>query len=152
MTVDQGPVVVLDEILPLRRGSGDGPHIAVVMSLNFPDLIDSVAELVRRYGRSALQYLEDNNARWTFFDTSGVLPDGVSIDDFDGLLVLGGGDVELFVLGDERADPIDLRAVFRGAQQSLHDLVHAVERHRARIDGLAARDRKSTRLNSSHRT
>ena len=43
MTGDQGPVVVLDEILPLRRGSGDGPHIAVVMSLNFPDLIDPVA-------------------------------------------------------------------------------------------------------------
>ena len=99
MTVDQGPVVVLDEILPLRRGSGDGPHIAVVMSLNFPDLIDSVAELVRRYGRSALQYLEDNNARWTFFDTSGVLPDGVSIDDFDGLLVLGGGDVDSEIYG-----------------------------------------------------
>ena len=99
MTSVQVPVVTLEEILPLRRGSGQGPHIAVVMSLNFPDLIESVAELVRRYGRSALQYLEDNNARWTFFDTSGALPAEVRIEEFDGLLVLGGGDVDSEIYG-----------------------------------------------------
>ena len=99
MTSDQVPVVTLEEVLPLRRGTADGPHIAVVVSLNFPDLIDSVAELVRRYGRSALQYLEDNNARWTLFDTSGALPADVNMADFDGLLVLGGGDVDSEIYG-----------------------------------------------------
>lgn len=99
MTAHPVPVVTLDEVLPLQRGSGEGPHIAVLMSLNFPDLIESVAELVRRYGRSALQYLEDNNARWTFVDTSGSLPAGLDIEDFDGLLVLGGGDVDSEIYG-----------------------------------------------------
>jgi len=99
MTSQQVPVVTMDEVLPLRRGSGTGPHIAVVVSLNFPDLIDSVAELVRRYGRSALQYLEDNDAQWTLFDTSGALPDSVDLESFDGLLVLGGGDVDSEIYG-----------------------------------------------------
>jgi putative glutamine amidotransferase len=99
MTSHQTPVVTIDEVLPLRRGSGSGPHIAVVVSLNFPDLIDSVADLVRQYGRSALQYLEDNDARWTLFDTSGALPDSVDMTQFDGLLVLGGGDVDSEIYG-----------------------------------------------------
>ena len=99
MTSPSVPVVTVDEVLPLRRGSGAGPHIAVVVSLNFPDLIDSVADLVRRYGRSALQYLEDNDARWTLFDTSGLLPESVDLADFDGLLVLGGGDVDSEIYG-----------------------------------------------------
>jgi len=99
MTSQNVPVVTLDEVLPLRRGSGMGPRIAVVVSLNFPDLIDSVADLVRQYGRSALQYLEDNDAQWTLFDTSGVLPDAVDMTQFDGLLVLGGGDVDSEIYG-----------------------------------------------------
>ena len=99
MTSQPVPVVTVDEVLPLRPGSGSGPHIAVVVSLNFPDLIDSVAELLRRYGRSALQHLEDNNARWTLFDTSAPLPESVDLNDFDGLLVLGGGDVDSEIYG-----------------------------------------------------
>ena len=49
---------------------------------------------------------------------------------------LGGGDIEHLRLGDQRADPIDLRAALDRACDAGNDLVEAFERHGARRDRL----------------
>jgi putative glutamine amidotransferase len=91
--------VELDEVLPEPRGDADGPRVAVLVSLNFPDLTEPVADLVRRFTRTALQELEDRGARWHLVDTSAPLPSTEDALDADAVLLLGGGDVDTELYG-----------------------------------------------------
>lgn len=92
------PVVTRAEVeapgaLPREVGR---PHVAVLVSLNFPDLTDPVADLVRRFTRNALTAVATAGASYELVDSS--VPDqlaravatGVAAD---ALLVLGGGDI-----------------------------------------------------------
>lgn len=92
------PVVTRAEVtpaepLPLAAGR---PHVAVLVSLNFPDLTEPVAALVRRFTRNALAAVTAAGASYELVDSS--VPDrlaaavatGVAAD---GLFVLGGGDI-----------------------------------------------------------
>jgi len=45
------------EVLPSDPGARTGPRVAVLVSLNFPDLTEPVAELVRRFTSTALAAL-----------------------------------------------------------------------------------------------
>ena len=72
------------------------PHVAVLVSLNFPDMTDPVAELVRRFTRNALVALTSAGASYVLVDSSArsELRAAVALGaTADALLVLGGGDV-----------------------------------------------------------
>lgn len=74
------------------------PHVAVLVSLNFPDMTEEVAELVRRFTGNALRGLTDLGASFELLDSSD--PAGLERSaslagvDADALLVLGGGDID----------------------------------------------------------
>jgi putative glutamine amidotransferase len=91
--------VAASEVLPADPGPRTGPRVAVLVSLNFPDLTEPVAELVRRFTRTALEALAVRGADWTVVDTSAALPDPRSVLDTDAVLLLGGGDVDSEVYG-----------------------------------------------------
>ncbi|MGV0813331.1 gamma-glutamyl-gamma-aminobutyrate hydrolase family protein [Mycolicibacterium boenickei] len=118
------PVVLRGEVEPPGApGRRPGrPHIAVLVSLNFPDLTASVAALHRRFTRTALTALAELGASFELVDTSE--PESVDVVvDADGLLVLGGGDIAAACYGgpdvtlpnsygvDEQADRLSLKMI-----------------------------------------
>lgn len=92
------PIVTRAEVTPaapLPRAAGR-PHVAVLVSLNFPDLTDPVAALVRRFTWNALVAVTAAGASYELVDSS--VPDqlATAVADgagADGLFVLGGGDI-----------------------------------------------------------
>ena len=95
MTGSTGPVVHAEEVRP-RVPAPVEPlaHVGVLVSLNFPDLTDEVADLVRRFTRVALETLHRVGASYELLETSSPLPDPGLAGRLDGLLLLGGGDVD----------------------------------------------------------
>jgi putative glutamine amidotransferase len=122
---DRLPAVVLrDEAVPARPMPRDPvAHVAVLVSLNFPDMTEHTAELVTRFTRVALETLLDLGASYELFDTTDPLPDPAAVARCDGLLLLGGGDVDGALYGsaheavphqygvDERADRDGIAAI-----------------------------------------
>ncbi|MET0837462.1 MAG: gamma-glutamyl-gamma-aminobutyrate hydrolase family protein [Marmoricola sp.] len=110
------PVVGLADVTPDRPQPSDPvAHVAVLVSLNFPGLTDETAELVKRFTRVALATLVELGASYELFDTSRPLPDPTSVVRCDGLLLLGGGDVDGRLYGAEDGDVpnsygVDIRA------------------------------------------
>lgn len=91
------------------------PTVAVVVSLNFPGLTPEARDLMRRLTRTALQTLVDAGARPVLVDSSArQLPDPAVTAAADGVLVLGGGDVDASLYGVEGPVPheygVDRRA------------------------------------------
>ncbi|MET8249100.1 gamma-glutamyl-gamma-aminobutyrate hydrolase family protein [Streptomyces sp. NPDC005202] len=117
------PFVHRHEVEPDGGGAGENPRIAVLVSLNFPDLTEPVADLVRRFTRTALTTLRDLGAGYELLDTSdGALGDPAAVAGFDGLFLLGGGDVDGELYGvsgdvpnsygvDRRADEYSIAAI-----------------------------------------
>ncbi|MET7339044.1 gamma-glutamyl-gamma-aminobutyrate hydrolase family protein [Nonomuraea sp. NPDC005650] len=109
-------VVRLEEVTPLRPVAHDPvAHIAVVVSLNFPDLDEQMAGLVRRFTRVALETLVELGASYELVDTSMPLADPTLPARCDGLLLLGGGDIDGSCYGSAlseapRSYGVDLRA------------------------------------------
>lgn len=96
----------------LRAGA---PTVAVVVSLNFPGLAPHTRDLMRRTTRTALQTLVNAGARPVLVDSSArQLPDPAVTAAADGVLVLGGGDVDPSLYGAEGHEPheygVDRRA------------------------------------------
>ena len=104
MTGQSAPVVTLAEVTPagaLPAGAGR-PHIAVLVSLNFPGLTDPVAGLVRRFTRNALAAVTAAGGSYTLVDSS--VPGDLARAEAAGpaagaLLVLGGGDISTACYG-----------------------------------------------------
>lgn len=94
MTAPAPAVVRLSEVDPGPAPERPVAHIAVLVSLNFPDLTEPVADLVRRFTGTALQTIVGLDASYQLFDTSTALPDPTLVAEADGLLVLGGGDID----------------------------------------------------------
>lgn len=93
----------------------DAPTVAVVVSLNFPGLTPQTLELMRRFTRTALQSLVDAGGRPVLVDSSAPqLPDRTVTAATDGVLVLGGGDIDSSLYGVEGPVPneygVDKRA------------------------------------------
>ncbi|WP_148573586.1 gamma-glutamyl-gamma-aminobutyrate hydrolase family protein [Nocardioides caldifontis] len=118
------PVVRRDEVEATPPGgTPGGTSVAVLVSLNFPDLTPPVADLVRRFTGCALQTLADLGASYELFDTSSPLADPTAVTAHDRLLVLGGGDVSATCWGgsdddvpnsygvDRRADDDSIAAI-----------------------------------------
>ena len=88
-------MVLREECVPDRPMPTDPvAHIAVLVSLNFPEMTEHTAELVTRFTRVALETLLDLGASFEVLDTSDPLPDPAAVAACDGLLLLGGGDVD----------------------------------------------------------
>ncbi|HQR26953.1 MAG TPA: gamma-glutamyl-gamma-aminobutyrate hydrolase family protein [Nocardioides sp.] len=108
--------VLLAEVLPTRPTPADPvARVAVLVSLNFPDMTEHTAELVTRFTRVALETLLDLGAAYELFDTSTALPDPAAVAHCDGLLLLGGGDVDGRLYGSAHEEVpnsygVDLRA------------------------------------------
>jgi putative glutamine amidotransferase len=68
-------------------------RLALVVSLNFPDMNTETAELVSRFTRVAWESVHQAGAAADLFDTSTPLAEPAAVAGYDGLLVLGGGDV-----------------------------------------------------------
>jgi putative glutamine amidotransferase len=108
--VSSVPVVTRVEVEApgaLPRAAGRS-HIAVLVSLNFPDLTEPVAELIRRFTRNALVALTASGASYELIDSSvpeqlaAALAGGIGAD---ALLVLGGGDIAAACYGGPE-DPV----------------------------------------------
>ncbi|GAB7004868.1 gamma-glutamyl-gamma-aminobutyrate hydrolase family protein [Nocardioides sp. AN3] len=135
-TTDVSAVVTRAEVepaQPLPREDGR-PHVAVLVSLNFPDMTEPVAGLVRRFTRNALAAVTAAGASYTLVDSSvpadldAARTGGVEAD---ALLVLGGGDIAAACYGgpdgpvpnsygiDEAADrgSIELIGVYAAADR-----------------------------------
>jgi putative glutamine amidotransferase len=86
-----------DDVIPESNASmpADAPTVAVVVSLNIPQMTDEVAGLVARFTKVALTELNDVGARVILLDSSKAPLDAASLADAaDGVMFLGGGDVD----------------------------------------------------------
>ena len=89
-------------------------RICVLGSLNYPDISAADVELIRRFTRVALTTLVELDASYELWDTGVALEDPSGAADFDGLLLLGGGDIDGSCYGVTQANPttygVDVRA------------------------------------------
>ncbi|TGD84880.1 gamma-glutamyl-gamma-aminobutyrate hydrolase family protein [Mycolicibacterium sp. CH28] len=89
-------------------------HVCVLASLNFPGISAADVELIRRFTRLALTTLVQLGATYELWDTSTALDDPSAAASFDGLLLLGGGDVDGSCYGATAPNPaaygVDVRA------------------------------------------
>lgn len=93
------PVVTREQVDPVDPGPRNGPRLAVVVSLNFPDMTEVTAELVRRFTGTALQEVASLGFDWYLVDTSAPLPEVEEALRCDAVLILGGGDVDSELYG-----------------------------------------------------
>ncbi len=107
----------------------EAPTVAVVVSLNFPDMTDEISEIVVRFTKTALQTLVDVGVRVVLVDSSASpLPPARLVHEADGVLFLGGGDVDPALCGV--TGPVrNLYGVDRAADEYCIDLIRtSVER------------------------
>lgn len=108
--------VTVESVTPKQSPSADPvAHVAVLVSLNFPDMNAETAALVRRFTAVALQELVEQGVSYELFDTSEPLADPALVARCVGLLMLGGGDVDGSLYGAPDGDVpnsygVDLRA------------------------------------------
>ncbi|MDQ0029914.1 gamma-glutamyl-gamma-aminobutyrate hydrolase family protein [Arthrobacter bambusae] len=130
MTNRDGRVRTLAPITPadvipqgLAELPGNAPIIAVVVSLNFPDMTVEVSQLVKRFTRTALETLLKAGARAALVDSSATdLPDPKHVADASGVLFLGGGDVDPSLYGVSGPVP-NLYGVERRADEYCMELI-----------------------------
>lgn len=107
--------VQLADVMPASPAP-DRPraHVCVLASLNFPDISPADVALIRRFTRVALTTLHDLGASQELWDTTAALEDPSRTADFDGVLLLGGGDIDGSCYGVEARHPraygVDVRA------------------------------------------
>lgn len=104
--------------------AGGRPHLAVLASLNFPDLTEPVAELVRRFTGNALAAVTAAGASYDLLDSSDPSELKVAVD-ADGLLILGGGDVASACYGGPAGPAPNSYGVDEAADRVSIDLIHA---------------------------
>jgi putative glutamine amidotransferase len=95
-------VVTQEDVLPVAPADASGPLVAVLVSLNFPDMDEHLAGLVRQLTRTALQTLADVGARPWLVDLTGPdLPTVAELRAADGIVLLGGGDMDPALYGHD---------------------------------------------------
>lgn len=115
--------VTLDDVMPIGHAAQDGPRIAVVVPLNFPDFTSETRELVIRFTSTALTALIDAGASLQVIDVAD--PECPDLDDdVAGVLLLGGGDVDPEIYG-HRGNVPNLYGVDRGCDERSLALIKA---------------------------
>lgn len=107
--------VRLEEVTPdLPMPETPRAHVCVLASLNFPDISAADVALIRRFTRLALTTLIELDASYELWDTTGALDNPSAAGEFDGLLLLGGGDIDGSCYGAGTPNPkaygVDVRA------------------------------------------
>lgn len=131
MTSRDGSVRMLPPLTPaavvpegVAELPADAPIIAVVVSLNFPDMTAEVSELVKRFTKTALETLLKAGARAVLVDSSATnLPDPHHVAAASGVLFLGGGDVDPGLYGVRGRVP-NLYGVDRCADEYCMELIN----------------------------
>lgn len=80
-------------------------RICVVASLSFPDISAEDSGLVRRFTSVTLSTLVGLGAAYELWDSSAPLASPRAAGDFDGLLLLGGGDIDASCYGSTAPNP-----------------------------------------------
>ena len=120
--------VRLEDVTPSTPTPTDPvAHVAVLVSLNFPGLDEPVAELVRRFTRVALESLVASGASYELLDTSTPLSDPSVAARYDGLLLLGGGDIDGTCYGSDREEVPNSYGVDARADRDALEAIAAVE-------------------------
>lgn len=110
-----GERVLMQDVIPdLPMPESPRAHICVIGSLNYPDIGAEDIALVKRFTRTALTTLLELGASYEFWDTTDELEDPAVSAEFDGLLMLGGGDIDGSCYGVSTPNPttygVDVRA------------------------------------------
>ncbi|MGU3499410.1 gamma-glutamyl-gamma-aminobutyrate hydrolase family protein [Mycobacterium sp. C31M] len=87
--------VLREDVLPdLPMPEAPRAHVCVLASLNFPDMSAADSALIRRFTKVALTTLVELGASFELLDTTEPLDSPSAAAYFDGLLLLGGGDID----------------------------------------------------------
>lgn len=89
-------------------------HVCVLASLNYPGITAEDVGLIRRFTRLALTTLVELGVTFELWDTTDALDNPSGAGQFDGLLLLGGGDIDSSCYGVSTPNPsgygVDARA------------------------------------------
>jgi putative glutamine amidotransferase len=107
--------VYLADVIPdLPMPEPPRAHVCVLASLNYPGVDADEAALIKRFTRVALTTLVELGASYELWDTTTALDNPSGAGDFDGLLLLGGGDIDGSCYGATAPNPtsygVDARA------------------------------------------
>ncbi|HKV22784.1 MAG TPA: gamma-glutamyl-gamma-aminobutyrate hydrolase family protein [Mycobacterium sp.] len=110
-----GERVLMQDVIPdLPMPETPRAHVCVIGSLNYPDISAADIGLVKRFTRTALSTLLELGASYELWDTTHKLENPADCAEFDGLLMLGGGDIDGSCYGVHTPNPasygVDLRA------------------------------------------
>jgi putative glutamine amidotransferase len=113
--VTEGVRVLLEDVIPdLPMPENPRAHICVIGSLNFPGIGAEDIGLVQRFTRTALTTLVELGASYELWDSTEELENPTDTGQFDGLLMLGGGDIDGVCYGVTTPNPaaygVDARA------------------------------------------
>jgi putative glutamine amidotransferase len=113
--VTDGDRVLLEDVIPdLPMPENPRAHICVIGSLNFPGIGAEDIGLVKRFTRTALTTLVELGAAYELWDSTEELETPADTAQFDGLLMLGGGDIDGVCYGVTAPNPtaygVDARA------------------------------------------
>lgn len=98
--------VRLADVLPdLPAPQTPRAHVCVLASLNFPGITPEDVGLIRRFTRLALTTLIELGATFELWDTTEALDNPSGAGEFDGLLLLGGGDIDGSCYGVSTPNP-----------------------------------------------
>lgn len=131
--MDKVKTLTAAEVLPAKSSalSADAPRIGVSVSLNFPGLTESQRELMRKLTLKATTALVDLGSYPVILDATGYqLPNTEEVTKFDGIVVLGGGDIDPELAGhptvqvegfgiDRRADEHSIDLINRAVQADM---------------------------------
>lgn len=110
-----GGRVLREDVIPdLPIPESPRARICVIGSLNYPDISGDDIELVKRFTRTALTTLIELGASYELWDSTVKLENPSGAAQFDGLLMLGGGDIAGSCYGVSTPNPttygVDIRA------------------------------------------
>ncbi|RDH78701.1 gamma-glutamyl-gamma-aminobutyrate hydrolase family protein [Mycolicibacterium moriokaense] len=115
LELTEGERVLLQDVMPdLPMPGNPRAHICVIGSLNFPGIGAEDIALVKRFTRTALTTLVELGASCELWDSTEKLENPSGTAQFDGLLMLGGGDIDGVCYGVTAPNPtaygVDARA------------------------------------------
>ncbi len=110
-----GERVLHEDVIPdLPMPESPRAHICVIGSLNYPDISAEDVGVVTRFTRTALTTLLELGASYELWDSTVKLGNPSASAGFDGLLMLGGGDIDASCYGVSTPNPsaygVDVRA------------------------------------------
>lgn len=120
------------EVLSADVSAPGGPRIAVLAPLNLPNMTPAVERLLRELARTAVQTLVDLASNPVVVDVSAAKlpagPAGLDLSVCDGVLLLGGGDLDASLYGHTGPVPHEYgvdRAADDFSIQAVHDSLDA---------------------------